>query len=297
MWKTRKLEKRGYDKDLASKAVQRDWDALREIRTRPMRLWQSALISRQDWETEAVVHFEGIFARDNGPERNRLLADLRCRLLYMCKRTLIVVLFGVEEIEAVAVTWKRGKSTGPDRVPYEAMKGIMLDGEHWIHRVAAMYSDALYKGQLPNASDSITTLLAKKAVPQSWEDTRPITLSCTALKILAQLLLLRARCDLIDPTGMQWSEKGKQTGEVIFALRRISRMALDWGKPVYVLKLDIRTAFDSVIQARLGELLFQRLAVEGGKPWEARLWLQLVQCETLLVQTDGGNIPVQQTTG
>ena len=72
-------------------------------------------------------------------------------------------------------------------------------------------------------------------------------------------------------------------------------MALDWGKPVYVLKLDIRKDFDSVIQARLGELLFRRLAVEGGKPWEARLWLQLVQRETLLVQTDGGNIPVQQT--
>ena len=111
VWKTRKLEKRGYDKDLASKAVQRDWDALREIRTRPMRLWQSTLISRQDWETEAVVHFEGMFARDNGPERNRLLGELRCRLLYMCKRTPIV-LFGVEEIEAVAVTWKRGTVRG-----------------------------------------------------------------------------------------------------------------------------------------------------------------------------------------
>ena len=61
---------------------------------------------------------------------------------------------------------------------------------------------------------------------------------------------------------MQWSEKGKQTGEVIFALRRISRMALDWGKPIYVLKLDIRKAFDSVVQARLGDLLFERLPRE-----------------------------------
>ena len=289
VWKTRKLEKRGYDKDLASKAIQRDWEALREIRTRPMRLWQSTLISRQDWETEVVVHFEGIFARDNGPERNRLLGELRFRLLYMCKRTPIV-LFGVEEIEAVAVTWKRGKSTGPDRVPYEAMKGIMSDGEHWIHRVAAMYSDALYKGQLPNASDSITTLLAKTAVPQSWGDTRPISLSCTALKILAQLLYCSGHnvIWLILP-GCNGRRKENKL------VRSFSQ--LDWGKPVYVLKLDIRKAFDTVVQARLGELLFRRLAVEGGKPWEARLWLQLVQCETLLVQTDGGNIPVQQTNG
>ena len=213
----------------------------------------------------------------------------------MCKRN-SVALFSAEEIET-AGTWKRGRSTGPDKVPYETMKGIILDGEHWKHRLAAMYSDAMYKGCLPNVSNSVTTLLAKKPMPQSWGDTRPITLSCTALKVLAQLLLLRARADLVDPTGMQWSEKGKQTGEVIFALRRISRMALDWGKPIYVLKLDIRKACDSVVQARLGDLLFERLAVKGGKPWEARLWLQLVQCETLLVQTDGGNINIQQTNG
>ena len=113
----------------------------------------------------------------------------------MCKRT-PVVLFSAEEIETAAGTWKRGRSTGPDKVPYETMKGIILDGEHWKHRLAAMYSDAMYKGYLPNVSDSVTTLLAKKPMPQSWGDTRPITLSCTALKVLAQLLLLRARADL-----------------------------------------------------------------------------------------------------
>ena len=187
VWKTRKLEKKIYDKDLASRALRRDWEALREIRTHPPRQWQSALLSCQDWESDAVAHFEGIFARDDGRERERHLEELRGRLLYMCKRTPII-LFSGEEIEAAAATWKRGKSTGPDGVPYEAVKGIMLDGEHWMHRVAMMYSDALYKGLLPNASDSITTLLAKKPMPQSWGDTRPITLSSTALKFLSSAL-------------------------------------------------------------------------------------------------------------
>ena len=214
----------------------------------------------------------------------------------MCKTTPICF-FTAEEIALTATTRKKGKSTGPDGVSYEAMKGILAEGEQWSNQMADMYSDALYKGCLPNTADSITTLLAKKTLPQTWGDTRPITLSCTALKVLAQLLLEGARGDLVDPTGMQWSERGKQTGEVIFALRRISRMALDWGKPAYVLKLDIRKAFDSVVQARLGELIFQRVAVQGGKPWEARLWLQLVQCEELLVQTDGGNLSIQQTNG
>ena len=68
-----------------------------------------------------------------------------------------------------------------------------------------MYSDALYKGCLPNASDSVTTtLLAEKILPSKWGETRPITLSCTALKILAQLLLARGRTYLVDPHGVQW---------------------------------------------------------------------------------------------
>ena len=294
VWKTRRMERRRYDDDLARKAIQRDWAALRSTRSRPARQWQSSLLSQDDWEQGAVRHFEGILARDDDGERRLQLSQLRHRLLHMCKRTPFNF-FTREEITLTSTTWKKGKSTGPDGVPCEAMHGIIAEGGHWINKMADMYSDALYKGCLPNTSESITTLLAKKTSPQSWGDTRPITLSCTALKVLAQLLLGRARRDLVDPTGMQWSERGKQTDEVIFALRRISRMALDWGKPIYVLKLDIRKAFDSVVQARLGELIFKKVAVQGGKPWEARLWLQLVHCEEL--QTDGWNLPIQQTNG
>ena len=154
------MERREYDKGLADKALQRDWEALREIRMRPPRQWQSSLLSSQDWEATAVAHFEGIFARDDGGERDWSLQRLRGRLLYMCNRT-PVVLFSAEEIETAEGAWKRGRSTGPDKVPYETMKGIILDGEHWKHRLAAMYSDAMYKGHLPNVSDSVTTLLAK----------------------------------------------------------------------------------------------------------------------------------------
>ena len=74
-------------------------------------------------------------------------------------------------------------------------------------------------------------------------------------------------------------------------------MAPDWGKPIFVLKLDIRKAFHSVTQARLGEFIVDRIAVQGGMPWEARLWLQLVQCEELFIQTHGVNIVIQQSSG
>ena len=147
----------------------------------------------------------------------------------MCKRTPFEF-FLAAELAMVSLSWKKGKSTRPDGVSFEAVRGIFAEGECWMDKMADMYSDALYKGHLPNTSDSVTTLLAKKLLPSSWGETRPITSSCTSLKILAQLPLARGRMDLIDPLGMQWSEQGKQTGEVIFALRRVSRMALDLGK-------------------------------------------------------------------
>ena len=77
----------------------------------------------------------------------------------------------------------------------------------------------------------------------------------------------------------------------------ISCMALHWGKPVLVLKLDIRKAFDSVVQARLGGYIFNRIAVFGGRPWEARLWVQLVQGEECLRQTGGRSSSIQQSNG
>ena len=42
---------------------------------------------------------------------------------------------------------------------------------------------------------------------------------------------------------------------------------------MFVLKLDIKKAFDSVTQANLGQLIFRRIAVGGGVPW-ARVSLQ-----------------------
>ena len=174
---------------------------------------------------------------------------------------------------------EKGESAGPDGMCFEALKEIFAEDGAWVCKVADMYGDALYKGHLPNSSDSVTTLLAKQLQPQFWVDTGPMTLSCTLLKIPAQLLLLCGRPSLVDTHGVQWSEQGQQTGEVIFMRRRISGMT--------VLKLDIRKALGSAVQSELGNSIFRRVAVMGGRPWEPRLW-QLVQCEELLLQTDGG---------
>ena len=79
----------------------------------------------------------------------------------------------------------------------------------------------------------------------------------------------------------QWARKGRQGTELLVVLRRVMRMARDWRVPVWVVKLDIRKAFDSVWQesmgrlvaARVGRLLASGGTGMGGQPWEARAWL------------------------
>ena len=54
---------------------------------------------------------------------------------------------------------------------------------------------------------------------------------------------------------------------MLVVLRRVMRMARDWRVPVWVVKLDIRKAFDSVWQESMGQLVdarVGRLLASGG---------------------------------
>ena len=101
-----------------------------------------------------------------------------------------------------------------------------------------MFNDFLYKGEIPaSVLAGVTVLLPKTAGdPNNWGDTRPTTLSSTTLKWFAQLLLLRG-------------------GDRVVVLRRVIRHAKDWGVPTWIVKLDVRKAFDSVWQESMGDMI------------------------------------------
>ena len=133
-------------------------------------------------------------------------------------------------------------------------------------------------------------LLPKTAgPPQAWGDTRPITLSSAILKWFAQLLLVRGGHQLQEGDIYQWARRGRQGTELLVILRRVRRMARDWGVPVWVVKLDIRKAFDSVWQESMGDLVARRVGRllqgwgtgAGGR--EARAWLGLLEARELLI--------------
>ncbi|CAE7330292.1 hus1 [Symbiodinium necroappetens] len=127
--------------------------------------------------------------------------------------------------------------------------------------------------------------------PSSWGDTRPITLSSAILKWFSQLLLKRCGGKIQDGAPYQWASRGKQAPELLVILRRVVRMAKDWGTPTWIIKLDVRKAFDSVWQETMGDMVARRVGglrpggggTRGGEPWQARAWLSLLEARELNV--------------
>ena len=85
-------------------------------------------------------------------------------------------------------------------------------------------------------------------------------------------------------------------------------MSRDWGVPVWIVKLDIRKAFDSVWQHSLAELVAARVGGSlrtvspvpprgGGQPWEAGLWLSVLQTRSLNIAVGDVITPIPQTNG
>ena len=97
----------------------------------------------------------------------------------------------------------------------------------------------------------------------------------------SQLLLLRGTRFLQDCCQHQWASRNKQGVELILALRKMARVAHEWRAPFYIVKIDIAKAFDSVAQEKLGDLVMRKVAHQGNMPWEARLWLRLLEARVL----------------
>ena len=60
--------------------------------------------------------------------------------------------------------------------------------------------------------------------------------------------------------------KGEADAGIDLCPTQAGRMSADWGLKLFVLKLDIEKAFDTVIQSNMEELVMRKVAVEGGLP-------------------------------
>ncbi|CAE7690154.1 pol [Symbiodinium sp. CCMP2592] len=306
--KRHKQEHRAWNTKQAEQASQLDWRSLRTLqKARTHRGWQLHLQDNPDWQTQLHKHMRSIFAKPLPPGGNARIATLRDQLRRKCKLTPWRP-FQLAELQLAAQRWGSNKSTGPDGISHEATKALLYH-DKWGGTIAYVLNDMLYTARVPEAIDrGITVLLPKVPTPLEWTDTRPITLSSTLLKLAAQLLLARGGANIRGEARLQWARQGRQGVELVATIRRVTQMAKDWGVPTWLVKLDIRKAFDSVWQHSMSELVASRVggipstrcpvpAGGGDQPWEALMWLSILETRTLNVAVGDTIAPVPQTNG
>ena len=226
--------------------------------------WHLHLRDDPQWQQHLGDHMQTIFAKPRPSGGVLRMAALRLQLRRRCKHTPWQP-FTHAELLLTSHKWGNNKSTGPDGISHEAARALLADPA-WGGRIAYLLNDMFYTAKVPEAIDKgVTVLLPKVPHPLQWGDTRPITLSSTILKWASQLLLHRAGGCIRGGSALQWARAGRQGVELIATIRRVTQMARDWGVGTWLVKLDIRKAFDSVWQHSMGELVAAKVGGVGSE--------------------------------
>ena len=156
--------------------------------------------------------------------------------------------FTQAELQQTSHTWANNKSTGPDGISHEAARALLAHpvwGERLLYVLTTSCTPQTFRAPIDRG---ITVLLPK--VPAPWSGGKHGRSLCPP-----------ARGDTRSGTGRPYSgpRKGRQGIELIATLRRVTTMARDWGVGTYIVKLDVRKAFDSVWQHSMSELVAARL--------------------------------------
>ena len=294
--KVHKMEHRQWEKNLIEAASKMDWKAMRAIdHLNKPRNWEFHLLDSPNWQQDLRDHFASIFHKSPSSQPDLQLAAIRHKIRSRCKVTPWRP-FEIAEMQEVTLKWEPRKATGPDGISHEAIRHL-LTHPTWSVTLKDLLDDALYMGKFPsNIADGITVLLPKKLQPEEWSDTRPITLSSTLLKWAAQLLLLRGG-SYLTRNPCQFAAPHRQSTELIYVLRRVVRMSKDWGETTFIVKLDIQKAFDSVSQPAMADIVYRKIAVEAQLPWEANLWIDIIQARELHIAVGDAITIVAQSNG
>ena len=289
-------ERKAWHTKLHEAASKRDWRAYRAhkqlLRTRE---WEHYLLDDENWQGALKAHFETIFKKEAPDQVARHIRERGEQLSRLCKQADWKP-FTFEELQVTQARWPRRKAAGPDGIVHEALRVLTLDHK-WSWRILYVLNDALYRGTLPELLQrGITVLLPKAPTPSGWSDMRPITISSAMLKWLAQLLLRRTQHLLKPLCTLQWCSKGRQSVEMLLAIRKLARMARDWGTPFIIVKLDVKKAFDSASQCSMSDLITTHIGQQG-HPWEARVWLSLLHATEMNVEFGGETIQIDQANG
>ena len=206
-----------------------------------------------------------------------------------------VVPFAEAEVRAAILKGNNGKAVGPDLIPVELLKS-MVDSPVSTRSLTAFFNDILRTGNTPKEwGVSIATLIPKLCPPGEAKHLRPIALASHVAKTFSRLLL--ARMDpALQPRGeKQFACKRRQPAEMAWLTAHVAHLSREWQADCYMLKLDLRRAFDSVSREKLASKIIEWAS--DGFPFKVRCIVRMLASTEVVLALPWEDVLLHANTG
>ena len=271
----------------------RDWKTYRYF-TKKKRSWGDEFMAKCEHE-DPVQHVAMRFKEVFQDQRVASIEGTLFTTTQNLVRNRQVVPFVGAEVRAAILKGKNGKAVGPDLIPVELLKS-MVDSPVSLHSLTAFFNDILRTGNAPKEWDvSIATLIPKLCPPGEAKHLRPIALASHVAKTFSRLLL--ARMDpALQPRGeKQFACKHRQPAEMAWLTAHVAHLSREWQADCYMLKLDLRRAFDSVSREKLAGKIIEWAS--DGFPFEARCIVRMLASTEVVLALPWEDVLLHANTG
>ena len=150
-----------------------------------------------------------------------------------------------EEVAEALKSMKRGKATGPDSIPVEALKACEDKG---ITALTKLFNEILMEEKMPDAwRESVVVPIFKgKGDIQECSNYRGIKLMSHTMKIWEKILEKRLR-QMVEISSRQFGfMAGRSTTDAIFALRTLLEKHREKQRDLHMVFIDLEKAYDRV---------------------------------------------------
>jgi exonuclease III len=222
---------------------------------------KNAKSSRDAFDAHDMENFENFFRKLYSNEHVNVSPDTKEELLRkadtnnssFCASTPQILNTHItsNEIKAVILSLKNGKSSSDDLISNELLKFLVDDG---LQLLVKLFNACLDSGTYP-WNNSIISPLHKKGCKSDPDNYRAVAVGSVMGKLFSTILLNRLiifkNNNCPDPPNQLGFTKGAQTYDHILTLNTIVSKYKKLKKPVFAVFVDFRKAFDSVCREAL----------------------------------------------
>ena len=270
-----------------------DWKVYRNL-TKKRGAWGDEFMAKseqRDPVANVVEHFAGVF---QDKQVKDIAATLRATTAHLTEGREFVP-FSEADVRQAVLKGKNGRAVGPDLIPVELLKN-MVDSPVSLGSLTGFFNDILFTGDTPLEWDvSIATLIPKLCAPGEAKHLRPIALASHVAKTFSRLLLARMELALQPKGAKQFACKHRQPAEMAWLTTHVAHLSREWQADCYMLKLDMRRAFDSVGREKLANRIVEWAAADF--PFETKCLIRLLASTEVILALPWDDVPLRANSG